>query len=115
MKMGVAYLPKNPLDLADIRNLVASFLDRKGCLACMLLDKYNHCIRQDFSILIFDHVKALQHPKLNSFMPTSVINRINPYNRSLELDIIHRNNATLIELEFNVPPTQSDNVEVDKL
>jgi hypothetical protein len=35
MKMGLVRLPKNPLDLPEIRTLVASFLDRKDCFSCM--------------------------------------------------------------------------------
>ncbi|KAF8923484.1 hypothetical protein BGZ47_004725, partial [Haplosporangium gracile] len=141
MRINSAIKPKDPLDLFEIRSLVAKFLDRKDLVICLrvnrdwfndfvghvwhtidmakdtkfvgigpqVLHKYGHCIRQVYNILTFDNVKTLQHPKLAFITSMGVINHINPYHRTLELDIIRRCNATLINLAFHgqEPPSNS--------
>ncbi|KAG9068326.1 hypothetical protein KI688_010592 [Linnemannia hyalina] len=146
MKMDLSRHLNSPLDLSEIRAIVATYLDRKDLVICLcvsrdwfkdfvgpvwhtvdlakdkkfvslsphVLDKYGCCIRQVHNILTFDHVKTLQHPKLNSLTLMSVVNHINPYHRALEFDTILRNSATLTELEFRGPPPKPDNVETQQ-
>ncbi|KAG0065470.1 hypothetical protein BGZ89_008294 [Linnemannia elongata] len=65
-----------------------------------ILNKYGRCIRQVFNVHTFDHVKTLQHPKVDSLTTMSVVNIINPFHRTLEFDLIRRCNATLTELDI---------------
>ncbi|KAF9272482.1 hypothetical protein BGZ88_004744 [Linnemannia elongata] len=72
-----------------------------------ILHKYGHYIRQVFNVHTFDHVKTLQHPKMDSLTTMSVVNIINPFHRTLEFDLIRRCNATLTELDIRgqaLPP-----------
>ncbi|KAG0065471.1 hypothetical protein BGZ89_008295, partial [Linnemannia elongata] len=141
MRIDTVIKPKNPLDLSEIRALVAPHLDRKDLVICSRvsrdwfndfvghvwhtidmtkdkkfvsigpehLHKYGHCIRQVFNVHTFDHVKTLQHPKMDSLTTMSVVNIINPFHRTLEFDLIRRCNATLTELDIRgqAPPSNS--------
>ncbi|KAK3836410.1 MAG: hypothetical protein JOS17DRAFT_478933 [Linnemannia elongata] len=141
MRIDTAIKPKDPLDLSEIRALVAKYLERKDLVICLrvnrdwfndfvghvwhtidmakdtkfvgidpeVLHQYGHCIRQVFNILTFDHVKTLQHPKVDSVVSTSIVNHVKPLDRLLELDFIRRCNATLTELDISgrAPPSKS--------
>ncbi|KAF9099857.1 hypothetical protein BGX29_006908 [Mortierella sp. GBA35] len=76
-----------------------------------VLEKYGHYIRQVLNILTFEHVKTLQHPKLDSIKSMSIVNHTYPYHRALEFDIIRRCSAVLTELEFRCPPPNPDTFE----
>ncbi|KAF9146640.1 hypothetical protein BGX30_011832 [Mortierella sp. GBA39] len=78
-----------------------------------VLHKYGRCIREVLNILTIDHVKTLQHPKVDSVVSTSIINLTKPIDRLYEFDFIRRCNATLTELDFRGPtPSLNSSREV---
>ncbi|KAG9068325.1 hypothetical protein KI688_010591 [Linnemannia hyalina] len=83
--------------------------DKKfAAIGPQVLHTYGRCIREVFNILTFDHVKTLQHPKVDSVVTASITNLIKPLDRLLELDFIRRCNATLTELDFRGQAPQSN-------
>ncbi|KAF9536825.1 hypothetical protein EC957_009595 [Mortierella hygrophila] len=79
-----------------------------------VLHTYGRCIREVFNILTFDHVKTLQHPKVDSVVTASITNLIKPLERLLEFDFIRRCNATLTELDFRGQAPQLNSYERDE-